>query len=126
KLTPMVVMQALEDAGTVVCEPNLEAGLEVPTAVVGSVLSVLGRLGASVRPPSSRGELSTVDALIAVPRVQVLVRQLPGLTRGEGVLETRFGGYVPVVGPPPNRARTTANPLHRAEYLMYLRSPGTK
>jgi len=30
-------------------------------------------------------------------------RQLPGLTRGEGVLELTFAGYEPVVGDPPRR-----------------------
>ena len=49
-----------------------------------------------------------------------LQRQLPGLTGGEGVLESSFAGYQPVSGDPPTRRRTTANPLNLAEYKMSL------
>jgi ribosomal protection tetracycline resistance protein len=53
-------------------------------------------------------------------RVQDLQRQLPGLTGGEGVIETKFAGYQPVSGAPPVRRRTMANPLNRDEYMMEL------
>ena len=46
-----------------------------------------------------------------------LRRQLPGLTGGEGVVETSFGGHEPVRGLPPTRRRTTVNPLDRDTYL---------
>ena len=62
KLTPLVVAQALERAGTVLCEPTVRVTLEVPTRVVGAVLPALSRLGAAVEPPSPRGELSTIVA----------------------------------------------------------------
>jgi ribosomal protection tetracycline resistance protein len=126
RLTPMVMMRALQRAGTAVCEPTLRAHLEVPTATVGPVLGVLARLGASVRAPSPLGDLSTIDATVAAARVPDLVRQLPGLTGGEGVLETRFEGYVPVSGRPPTRSRTTADPLKVDEYLMYVRGKGVR
>lgn len=49
-----------------------------------------------------------------------LQRRLPTLTAGEGVLESRFAGNEPVMGPPPTRRRTTPDPRNREEYLMSL------
>ena len=93
KLTPLVLAQALQHAGTVVCEPVVRLGLEVPTRSVGAVLPALARLGAAVEVPVPRGELSTIDARLTVTRADELQRQLPGLTGGEGVAESTFAGY---------------------------------
>jgi ribosomal protection tetracycline resistance protein len=105
-LTPIVLMHALERAGTVVCEPILRASLEIPTGTIGAVLSVLLRLRAAVERQASRGELATIEALLPAARLPDLHRRLPGLTGGEGVVESRFGGYRPVTGEPPSRPRT--------------------
>lgn len=120
KLTPLVLMQALERAGTVVCEPIVRVGLEVPAGAVGAVLTALARLGAAVEAPSPHGDLFTLDAVMPAARVPELQRQLPGLTGGEGVLESSFSGYRPVKSDPPTRRRTTANPLDREAYLRFL------
>jgi ribosomal protection tetracycline resistance protein len=120
KLTPLVLMQALEKAGTVVCEPVLRIRLEVPAASLGAVLAALARLGAAAEAPSLRAELATIGSVLPAARVQDLQRALPALTAGEGVLESDFGGYQPVSGSPPTRRRTTPNPLNREEYLLHL------
>ncbi len=120
KLTPIVLMQALERAGTVVCEPTVRASIEMPTQTIGVVLPALARLGAAVKTPSSWGELSTIETVLPAARVHELQRELPGLTGGEGVLESSFAGYEPVSGDPPTRPRTTANPLNLGEYMHKL------
>jgi ribosomal protection tetracycline resistance protein len=120
KLTPLVLMRALDRAGSVVCEPALQVRLEVPTGSLGAVLAALARLGGAAPSPSLRGELATIEAVLSAPRARDLQRRLPALTGGEGVLETEFTGYEPVTGPPPTRRRTTANPLNREEYFMHL------
>jgi ribosomal protection tetracycline resistance protein len=120
KLTPLVVMQALERAGTVVCEPVLRVRLELPVATIGAVLAALAQLGANAQAPSLRGELATIETMVAAARVPELQRQLPGLTAGEGVLESGFDGYQAVTGVAPTRKRTTPSPLNRSEYLMHL------
>jgi ribosomal protection tetracycline resistance protein len=120
KLTPIVLMRALDDAGTDVCEPFLHVRLELPTPTLGAVLPVVVRLRGETHPPSSQGDLATIVAELPAAAVQDLQRQLPGLTVGEGVLESEFVGYRPVSGPPPERRRTTPNPLNREEYLMHL------
>jgi ribosomal protection tetracycline resistance protein len=104
KLTPVVLRQALADAGTIVCRPMERATLELPAETVGLVLPVLVRLEADVRPPSVAGAAAVVEAVLPAARVQELRRQLPGLTGGEGVVETEFAGYEPVAGEPPVRA----------------------
>ena len=120
KLTPLVSMQALDRAGTVVCEPALRVTLEVPMGSLGAVLAALARLGGVAPTPSPRRELATIETVLSAARARDLQRQLPALTGGEGVLETEFDGYQPVSGPPPTRRRTTANPLNREEYLLHL------
>jgi ribosomal protection tetracycline resistance protein len=124
RLTQLVLMTALERAGTWVCEPLANVALELPTASAPGTLAVLGRLGGRVRGQFSSGGLSTVDAALPVARVRHLQNQLMGLAGGEGVLETRFGGYQPVSGSPPRRARTTPSPLNRDEFLAHLARRG--
>ncbi len=103
-LTPLVLRRALEEAGTAVCEPILRARIELPADALGGLLRALAHLGASGEPPEVRGEVATVEALVPAAREQELRRQLPGLTSGEGLVETAFAGYRPVEGTPPSRA----------------------
>jgi ribosomal protection tetracycline resistance protein len=98
KLTPLVLRQALERAGTVVCEPVVRVDLEVPSGTVGAVLAVLARLGAAGHLRAAMRDLSTVETELPAARVPALQRQLPELTGGEGVLEANFAGYRPVRG----------------------------
>lgn len=125
KLTPLVLMQALERAATVVCEPVLSARLEVPAGAIGAVLGLLPRLAATVQGPPLPGELAVIEAELPANRVPELQRRLPGLTGGEGVFETRFGGYRPVAGEPPTRPRTTPDPRRREEYLAARSRPAS-
>ncbi len=120
KLTPLVLMRALERAGTVVCEPVARVSLEVPTASLGAVLPALARLGAPGEMPSLHGEFAVVETALPSARLHELQRQLPALTGGEGVLDSSFGGYEPVSGEQPTRRRTSPNPLNFDEYMMHL------
>jgi ribosomal protection tetracycline resistance protein len=119
KLTPIVVMRALEQVGTVVCEPIVRVSLEIPTDTIGAVMPALARLDAAVETPSLQGRLCTIETVLSTARAHDLQRQLPGLTRGEGVLESSFEGYEPASGDRPTRRRTTANPLDVDEYMMH-------
>ncbi len=121
KLTPLVLMHALKRAGTVVCEPMARVTLEIPMATMGAVLSALAQLGAAVDTPLVRGELCVLKTLLPSAQVHGLQQQLPGLTSGEGVLESAFGGYQPVHGYIPIRSRTDNNPLDPKEYIRKVR-----
>ena len=120
RLVPLVLMRALEQSRSVVCEPVFRILAEVPMEAIGAVLAALGRLGAGAGTPAPRGELSVLEATLPASRVQELRRQLPGLTGGEGVLETEFAGYQPVTGDPPTRERSAPSPLDLDAYLAHV------
>ncbi len=103
KLTPLVLMAALRQAGTVVCQPMGRVRLELPAARMSDVLAALARLGAATEMPMLGEELSIVTAVLPSAQVRSLQEQLPGLTGGEGVLEASFGGYEPIHGSFPTR-----------------------
>jgi ribosomal protection tetracycline resistance protein len=120
KLAPLVVMQALERAGTVVCEPTLRVSLEVPVDAIGTVMPALARLGAALEAPSLQRKLATIETVLPATRAQDLHRRLARLTGGEGVLEASLAGYQPLSGDQPVRRRTTPNPLNLGEYMLHL------
>jgi ribosomal protection tetracycline resistance protein len=127
-LTPLVLMDALEQAGTTVCEPIHRFYLEVPADTLGPVSATLARLRAVPQTPETRGSSCTLEGEIPADRVHELERRLPALTRGEGVLlECAFDRYEPVRGKIPARPRSDHNPLDRKEYLLRVtRRSGAK
>jgi ribosomal protection tetracycline resistance protein len=125
RLTQLVLATALERAGTWVCEPLAHLTLEMPTSTAPAMLAVLGRLGGRVTGQFSGSGLSRVSAVLPVARVRTLQNQLPGLSMGEGILESRFGGYQPVGSDnPPTRPRTRPSPLDREAWLASLAKRG--
>jgi ribosomal protection tetracycline resistance protein len=119
-LTPLVLMDALRQAGTRVCEPMHRFRLDVPAEALAAVMPVLGRLGATPHDTSRRGPAYIVEGLIPAARIHDLGRELPALTRGEGDLESTFDHYQPVRGVAPERPRWDHNPLNRKEYLLHI------
>lgn len=101
-LTPRVLAAAVRRAGTVVCEPVHRFVIEMPDDVVGSVTSLVGRLG-GVPMESGVGGLgggvgvAVVRGEIPAGSVAALQRDLPGLTHGEGVCQTVHDRFEPVV-----------------------------
>jgi ribosomal protection tetracycline resistance protein len=118
-LTPLVLMTALQQAGTSVHEPMHRFQLEVPTDTTSAVLSALARLRAIPDVPALAAGTSVLEGAIPAAAVYQLEQQLPSLTRGEGVLESTFSHYHPVPGTPPDRPRTDHNPLNRRDYLLH-------
>jgi ribosomal protection tetracycline resistance protein len=103
KLTPIVVARALAKAGTTVCEPVVRVTLDIPATALGPVLGLLSRLQSTVENQVSRGDEMTVVAVLTAAGAQKLHRLLPGVTSGEGVLESTFAGYTRIRGRPPRR-----------------------
>ena len=117
-LTPLVAMSALRQAATTVHEPVHQFRLEVPADTATAVLPVLAQLRAIPWTSDTRAALCTLEGEIPAARVPGLEQQLPGLTRGEGVLDCAFARYQEVRGVIPERPRTDHNPLNRKEYLV--------
>ncbi len=119
-LSPLVLMSALRQARTVVCEPIHRFRLEVPSDTLGLVLSSLASVQAMPDEPVATGAAYLLEGEIPAARIHTLQSRLPGLTRGEGVLETAFDSYQPTRGTTPARPRTDHNPLNRKEYLLHV------
>ncbi|MFG2586869.1 GTP-binding protein [Streptomyces sp. NPDC048438] len=117
-LTPLVLMDALKQAGTTVYEPMHRFRAELPADALGPLVPVLARLRAVPGPPETQDGVCTVEGVIPAARVHELQQLLPGMTRGEGVLESAFEDYRPVDGPVTRRPRTDRDPLNRKEYLL--------
>ena len=124
RLTELVLSMALARAGTWVCEPLAAINLETPSQTAHAVTAVLGRLGGRVTGQFSAAGLSRLSAVLPLGRVRVLQHQLPGLSLGEGVLESRPGGYQPVGENPPRRPRSRPSPLNREAWLAWLTRRG--
>ncbi len=119
-LTPLVLMDALSEAGTRVYEPMHRFLLELPADTLGGALPALAKLLAFPLEQRTQGTLSIVEGDVPAAAVHRLQQQLPGLTRGEGVLESAFDHYQLVRGENPVRPRSDHNPLNRKEYLLYV------
>jgi ribosomal protection tetracycline resistance protein len=125
QLTPLVVMAALERAGTTVCEPVHRFVMEIPPDTLGATAAALAALRGVPLRTDLRGAATVLDGEIPAARVHELTRQLPSLTRGEGVLEASFDRYEPVRGAAPTRPRTDDDPLDRTEYIRRVLRQGT-
>ena len=119
-LTPLVVMSALRQAGTMVCEPVHRFHLEAPADLLGPLMPVLSRLGAVPGTPAQRGPTSLLEGDIPAANVHELQLELPELTGGEGYFESDFDHFRAVAGTVPVRPRTDNNPLDRKEYLLHV------
>jgi len=117
KLAPLVTMEALRMAGTSVYEPIYRFQIVLPEDCLGQLLPMLAELRAIPFAPQVAGSSCTLDGEISAAGVQDLLRRLPGLTRGEGVMESEFDHYEPVSGALRSRPRSDNNPLNRKEYL---------
>jgi ribosomal protection tetracycline resistance protein len=102
-LTPRLVRRALECAGTRVCAPMACVNIECPSTTISNLVQAITRHQGVVEEIEVRGDLSTIGAKMPVDRLHDLQRGLPGLTGGEGSLESQFVGYEPVRGRPPTR-----------------------
>ena len=117
KLTPLVLMHALNAAGTEVCEPIEELELEIPEDTFGAVCGALVNARATIRNAFPDGATHRIICEVPTAELRGVEQQLPGLTRGDGGWVSSFLGYVPVTGDPPVRKRIGPNPLNRAHYL---------
>ncbi|SCK15300.1 ribosomal protection tetracycline resistance protein [Streptomyces sp. WMMB 714] len=119
QLTPLVLMEALKRAGTIVHEPVHRFRLEIPAETFGTVLPVLSRMRAVPGVPAAEGPAYLLEGEIPAANIHALEQQLPALTSGEGVLECAFSHYRPVAGGVvPSRPRTDHDPVNRKEYLL--------
>ena len=119
-------MTALDRAGTWVCEPLADVSLEMPASTAQGVLGMVGRLGGRVTGQFSANGVTKASAVLAVAQVRLLQNRLPGLSMGEGVLETRPGGYQPVGEDPPRRGAVRPEPARSRRLAGVAREAGVE
>lgn len=121
KLTPLVLMQALSQAGTDVYEPINQFDLSVPAHVISTAMFKLSQLRAVYEQPVLRGETFHLTGTLPVETSETFRRELPAFTEGEGVFLVQPAGFRKKAGKAPTRKRMDHNPLNRKEYLLYVR-----
>jgi ribosomal protection tetracycline resistance protein len=95
KLSLIVLRRALEEAGTVLCEPLVKAKVEVPSDAVATTTAAIARLGGAVRTSGAQVDMVTLETILSTADAQRLRKQLPELTGGEGALETTYARHAP-------------------------------
>ncbi|MEU9120987.1 tetracycline resistance ribosomal protection protein Otr(A) [Streptomyces sp. NPDC048506] len=123
-VTPVVLRQALERAGTRVYEPYHAFEAEVPPATLAPVTARLATLGAELAEPSGGQRSWLVSGVLPARHVQWMEGLLPGLTHGEGVWLSYPSGDRPV------RAEAATAPVRgpgsgRASGTPSATSPGS-
>lgn len=113
----LVLAEALVSAGTQVCEPVHRALLDLPAPALRAVLTMVARLGGVPGAPDERGGRVLLPAEVPAGSLPELARALPGLTSGDGALESTFDHHVPARGPVPDRPRIGPDPFDRVAYL---------
>ncbi|MCO5224190.1 MAG: TetM/TetW/TetO/TetS family tetracycline resistance ribosomal protection protein [Thermomicrobiales bacterium] len=116
-LAPLVLMDALKQAGTEVCEPIQRFRLSVPDDLLAEAIRLLVTQRGVIEESMIEGMSAVITGTIPAAMVPGFERQLPGISRGEGDLDHWHDSWRPVSGDPPVRPRTDHNPLNRTEYL---------
>ncbi|MGC8487693.1 MAG: GTP-binding protein [Clostridia bacterium] len=124
RLAPLVVMSALKEAQTEVLEPYHRFSLDVPEDTAGAVLGLVVRRHGTADTVETAAGRTRLAGLIPVAEIVGLKRELPGKSRGEGVMTTDFDRFQPVRGEPPVRPRTGPDPGNPEAYLMWVRRVG--
>lgn len=117
RLTPLLIAEALRNAGTELYEPVNHFELDVPSATLPNVLQSLVGVEAALETIVTKHELSHVEGMLPVRRTFAFGKSIPDLTSGEGVLVAEFAGYQKVHGKAQVRERTDNNPFNKEEYL---------
>ncbi|NUR94704.1 MAG: TetM/TetW/TetO/TetS family tetracycline resistance ribosomal protection protein, partial [Kribbellaceae bacterium] len=116
RLVPVILMQAIAEAGTTVLEPLNHFELDVPPDTVARMMAhVAEHRGVVTQVAQNR-----LEGTIPAATTHAFESQLPTLGRGEAVLTTTFHAYTPVAAAPPTRSRTDGNPLNEKQYILHL------
>ncbi|MDQ2717922.1 MAG: tetracycline resistance protein, partial [Chloroflexota bacterium] len=119
-LVPLVLMEALSQAGTDVYEPINQFELSVPVHTISTSLFKLSAMGAVYEPPILYHDTFLVTGTLPVADAEEFRRELPSFTEGEGVFLVQEVGFRKKEGESPTRKRMDHNPFNRKEYLLHV------
>lgn len=123
-LTPLLLGEALKQAGTEVYEPLNRFELDAPELLLGKILQRLTKARAKIDSIVTTHETSHIEGEIPLQNVFDFERSIPDLTGGEGTFISEFSGYQRFHGTQPVRKRIDFNYLNRKEYLGHVLKQG--
>lgn len=119
-LTPMVLMEALDNAKTDLLEPYYEFELKVPKDVSGRAMSDLEKMRALFDESDVNGDEFIVKGLIPVDASKNYNLELASYTEGKGIFYTRLYGYKKdLLNLGKCKKKTMVDPLNKKLYLMH-------
>lgn len=116
-LTRPVLMRALRQAGTTVCEPVEAFTLDLLPEQVPTLLGELARWEADVTRTEIDDRDAQLEGVIPTRLTDAMQQRLPDLTSGEGVWESRLDHHRSVRGVPPVSPRVGVDPGDWAAYV---------
>ncbi|WJE50655.1 tetracycline resistance ribosomal protection protein [Bacillus cereus] len=120
KLTPLVLMDALKQAGTNVYEPVNEFELTVPAHSLSTAMYKLSAIHAAFTEPVLHNGSFCLTGTLPMAKTENFKRGLHSFTEGEGVFIARPCGYSKMDSKFPSRKRVDYNPLNRKDYLLHV------
>lgn len=119
-LTPMVLMEAIDNAKTRLLEPINEFELRVPEYAISKSMFDLKMMGAEFDSPNLVGDDYVLNGLIPVENSKDYQIKIASYTEGKGIFITKFSGYRNTVFDESKICkRSIINPLNKKEYIMY-------
>ncbi|MGI9058566.1 MAG: GTP-binding protein [Ktedonobacteraceae bacterium] len=120
KLVPLVLMDALSQAGTVVYEPLNQFELSAPIHAISKAMFRLSALKADFERPILRGDTFLLTGTLPVATTEEFKRSQHSFTEGEGVFLTKPSGFRKIEHAFPTRKRADYNPLNRKDYMLHI------
>jgi ribosomal protection tetracycline resistance protein len=119
-LVPLVLMEALSQAGTDVYEPINQFELTVPASALSTAIFKLSQLRAEFEQPILHDNAFLLSGTLPVATTEKLRRELPQFTEGEGIILVQESGFLKMEGDYLTRPRLDHNPFDRKEYLSHV------
>ncbi|PED89834.1 elongation factor G [Bacillus toyonensis] len=119
-LTPLVLMDSLQQAETCVFEPLNEFELTVPEHAISTAMYKLAAIPATFAEPILHNDSYHLTGLLPIAKTENFKRMLHSFTEGEGIFTTKPAGFTMLMAPFPTRKRVDFNPLNRKDYLLHV------
>ncbi|EOP23556.1 MULTISPECIES: elongation factor G [Bacillus] len=119
-LTPLVLMDALQQAETCVFEPLNEFELTVPEHAISTAMYKLAAIPATFAEPILHNDSYHLTGSLPIAKTENFKRMLHSFTEGEGIFTTKPAGFTMLMAPFPTRKRVDFNPLNRKDYLLHV------
>ena len=119
-LVPLVLMDALAQAGTAVYEPLNQFELTAPLNALSQALFKLSMVRADFERPILHNDTFHLTGTLPVAATETFKRNLQAFTEGEGVLLAKPSGFRKIETAFPTRKRADFNPLNRKEYMLHI------